>query len=138
MFTSRPVRSWAIFTLLCLSLICGCTTTKSSVHGPEELRYPEQRKILDIVLKSGDIIAFNEKGGTFIESKRDGKLYRAVNGVKRDGDSVEIGVNNIIEVRVEQKETNPMGTAAFMIVAVPAAIIIIAYITYAMDPKPIP
>jgi hypothetical protein len=66
-------------------------------------------KIATVILKNGEIIEFDDRGGLCVEKTRDGKTYRAIVGTTRR-EIIEIDPEKVLEVRVEQKESSGLGS----------------------------
>jgi hypothetical protein len=86
-------------------------------------------KILRVILKNGDIIQFNKDGGRYIEKPLADRLYKAIVGVTMEAKVVEISPDKVLDIRIETKSENVLGTL-FLVLSAAAgtvfAIIIIA------------
>ncbi len=120
-----------------LLIISACTTTKQTSMLPDELRYPQEGRIVQIILISGELITFDKDGGGFIETLNEGRLYRAIVGVTVEGNTVEIETDRIQEVRIERREGNVLGTIALITIGVPASLFAIMLVEFTINP-PIP
>lgn len=128
----RVLTIFVIF--LHLIIVSGCTTIKQTSMFPVELRYPQEGRIVQVILISGEIITFDKDGGGFIETVDEGRLYRAIVGVTVGGNTVEIETDRIQEVRIERREGNVLGTVALITIGIPASLFAIMLVEFTINP----
>ena len=114
--------------------LSGCMTTKQNTFLPDELKYPQEGKIIELVLNSGEIIRFDKDGGGFIESVHEGRLYRTIVGVTDKGNTTELEIDRIQEVRIERREANVLGTVVLITVGVPVVFVAVVLVELTINP----
>jgi hypothetical protein len=106
---NRQMLIW-ILILSHLVFINGCTSTQRTSLSEDQIPADENVKILRVILKTGEIIEFNSDGGKYIEKPLPDKLYRAIVGVTVESKVVEISLENAVDIQVEIKSANVMGS----------------------------
>ncbi|MEP7235042.1 MAG: hypothetical protein ABI778_07080 [Ignavibacteriota bacterium] len=62
------------------------------------------------MLKSGDIIAFDDVGGRYNQATNDSGLRRQIIGFDKSGTAQTIDISRVLEVECKQSEGDPGGT----------------------------
>jgi hypothetical protein len=117
---------WLLITVH-VATIYGCSTTNRVTLPGNEIPVGSNFKIATVILKDGEIIEFDSKGGRYVERTAEGKSNRVIIGV-RDSKNVEIDPEKVLEVKFEQKESSGTGSfiAGFLIgIAASAGIIVL-------------
>ncbi|OGU43101.1 MAG: hypothetical protein A2000_07630 [Ignavibacteria bacterium GWB2_36_8] len=106
---------WLLITVHVVT-IYGCSVTNRVTLPGNEIPVGSNFKIATVVLKNGEIIEFDSKGGRYIEKTTDGKSNRVIVGMT-GGKNVEIDPEKVLEVRFEQEGSSSGGSfiAGFLI-----------------------
>lgn len=90
-------------------IICGCSVTNRVTIPGNQIPLGSNFKITKAILKDGGIIEFDSNGGLYVDKIRDGKSYRAIIGTT-ESRNVEIDAEKVLEVKLDQKESNATGS----------------------------
>ena len=123
-----------LLSVLHLVLISGCTTKEQITYHPAELNPSLQAKILIVVLKSGELVRFDAAGGNYIETERNGRLYRGIVGITADGRAVDVDLESASEVRLERTEVSTAGTIVLIALGVPAVLFAALLVSLTINP----
>lgn len=88
-----------------------CTTTHHVTVSGNEVPVGSNVKIAKVVMKSGESIEFDGRGGRYAEKHSDGTSHRVIVGPVQ-GKEVEIDIENAHAVNVEQTESSGAGNFA--------------------------
>ncbi|MEK9138011.1 MAG: hypothetical protein AAB393_12870 [Bacteroidota bacterium] len=104
----RQALVWLLITAHLIT-ISACTTTERLTLPGNEIPLGSDYRIASVILKDGEVVQFDSKGGRYVEKAREGKSYRAIVGTAQ-GRDVEIDPDKVLEVRFEQKESRGGGS----------------------------
>ncbi len=90
-------------------LLSACTVPTSSFYRSEQLQATTGKPIYGVVLKNGDNIRFNHRGGWYQMAASDSSAV--VVGTTMQGDSVAIAGHRILELEVRSRESDAAGYA---------------------------
>ena len=119
---------WALITVH-LILISGCATTNRVTLPGNDIPVGSNFQIVSVILRDGEIVVFDRKGGMYIERIADGITERVIAG-NVGGKNIEIDPGNVLEVRFEQAGSGggsfasgfvlglPVGALAFYLILV--------------------
>ena len=95
-----------LWTLIVLHLvtISGCAVTKRVALPANEIPLGADYKITTTILKDGQIIEFDSKGGLYVEKRLEGVVHRVIAGTVH-GEKVEMDSEEVLEVRFETTGT---------------------------------
>jgi hypothetical protein len=93
-----------------LMLINGCMTTRQASVQEDQIPESGTAKIRRVILKTGEIVVFDADGGRLIEKTTVEKAYRAIVGVSVEGKVIEIDPILAIDVQIETKSVNIVGS----------------------------
>ena len=121
--TQSRCRQSVIWLLIVSHLLfaVGCTTTHQLSIVEDQIPQNENAKILRVILKSGETVRFNIEGGRYIEKPMADKLYRAIVGVTVEGKVVEIVPEKAVDIQIETKSFNVVGTLLLGLFVISAA-----------------
>ena len=106
----KTIIVWLTCCAYLLSL-SGCSTTRQLAVEPNDVQTLRDGRVISVISKNGEVIKFNSDGGHLIEQTRDHKIYRSIIGVTDDARNVELVPDSLLQVKVEQSESNTVGTA---------------------------
>ena len=107
--------------------LSGCTTTKELRAEPGDILAMKTGRIVGAISKAGEVITFNRDGGHLVERPRGNTMYRPIVGVTDSARAVELDPDSLLEVKIEQREANTLGTnivIALVVIGVGAGVFI--------------
>jgi hypothetical protein len=80
------------------ALFLGCQSTKVYRYPAAEVSSYRDKRISALVLKNGDVQAFGDAGGMYVEFRRDTLRIQKIIGNDQDNRSVEYDLDRVLEI----------------------------------------